>query len=764
MSEYIVTLLPVYMESSGEYLGSVRLRKFQKDLVDVKDGIVLLSAPTGSGKTVTLLTDPDRRVAIGLYPNNELLCSQIAGLHSFINNYLEMKPDKTSLLEYCVKGYVEIDYSPLNIYVSDKPVDFFGRKIKEIGIAGFSGEVVKAVANKGKLNELIRVSDELGKMIEKSEDKYVIVLATPDTFFLLVLYAYSNFDAVGRLLHYIITYGNEVFSFEDLDELMLKSNYSMPEHRIFKDLDELMRKIGLIREKLANVARVLLPVRESTIFIDEYHLYGFYELSSFTALLYLLKHVHGWEGRLVLSSATPNFVFQEKIGKELGMNVKQINGLNQVKETGDGDELVRGPTNIVFMDVKTKGRNRVSKLYMSSELAYDLLNREFFKKQFMKCLKSGKRIMVMLEKVSHAELFTEKFYSIYGVKPKCAYSMFREDICSENEDWNIIVGTGAKIGQGVEYPGVIFGVVARIESTDFLQSISRVGRKYPGESIVLVPLDTKLLKELDNVEIFSRGKVSYVELAKWVENDGRPYMKKKPSGFENIYSTFISIRERLVKLVGLALHYRVSGAYMEEYMKQLKQISGGLENIFIHSSPDRHPPRKHRRKTNIFIHSSPDNLYTLLMFRATGPSVHYCRELKGELKCFDRGEDLGTIIRNYDISSRDGRLVIKGFGRGEINVECENIQALIDLVDLLKQDGKRLLIDWYTLKNIYKCSLRVEVDDGAVESLTSVETELEDQLFLIPEIMNDEFAEYIYRTGRGLRVKLNKGSLILLYI
>uniref|UniRef100_A0A7J3PL71 DEAD/DEAH box helicase n=1 Tax=Staphylothermus marinus TaxID=2280 RepID=A0A7J3PL71_STAMA len=724
MSEYIVTLLPVYMESSGEYLGSVRLRKFQKDLVDVKDGIVLLSAPTGSGKTVTLLTDPDRRVAIGLYPNNELLCSQIAGLHSFINNYLEMKPDKTSLLEYCVKGYVEIDYSPLNIYVSDKPVDFFGRKIKEIGIAGFSGEVVKAVANKGKLNELIRVSDELGKMIEKNEDKYVIVLATPDTFFLLVLYAYSNFDAVGRLLHYIITYGNEVFSFEDLDELM--------------------RKIGLIREKLANVARVLLPVRESTIFIDEYHLYGFYELSSFTALLYLLKHVHGWEGRLVLSSATPNFVFQEKIGEKLGMNVKQINGLNQVKETGDGDELVRGPTNIVFMDVKTKGRNRVSKLYMSSELAYDLLNREFFKKQFKKCLKSGKRIMVMLEKVSHAELFTEKFYSIYGVKPKCAYSMFREDICSENEDWNIIVGTGAKIGQGVEYPGVIFGVVARIESTDFLQSISRVGRKYPGESIVLVPLDTELLKELDNVEIFSRGKVSYVELAKWVENDGRPYMKKKPSGFENIYSTFISIRERLVKLVGLALHYRVSGAYMEEYMKQLKQISGGLENIFIHSSPD--------------------NLYTLLMFRATGPSVHYCRELKGELKCFDRGEDLGTIIRNYDISSRDGRLVIKGFGRGEINVECENIQALVDLVNLLKQDGKRLLIDWYTLKNIYKCSLRVEVNDGAVELLTSVETELEDQLFLIPEIMNDEFAEYIYRTGRGLRVKLNKGSLILLYI
>ncbi|MEM4619947.1 MAG: hypothetical protein QW607_07010 [Desulfurococcaceae archaeon] len=724
MSERVVTLLPVYMESSGEYLGVVRLRRFQKDLVDVKDGIVLLSAPTGSGKTVTLLTDPDRRVAVGLYPNNELLCSQIAGLHSFINNYLGMKPVKTSLLEYCVKGYVENDYSPLNLYVSDKPVDFFGRAIKEIAIAGFSGEVVKAVAKKGKLGELIRVSEKLGKMIKEGEDKYVIVLATPDTFFLLVLYAYSNFDAVGRLIYYIMIYGNEVFTFEDLDKLM--------------------RKIGLARLKLVNVAKVLIPVRESTIFVDEYHLYGFYEISSFTALLYLLKYVHGWEGRLVLSSATPSDIFQKRIVEELGVNVKQINGLNQVKETGVEDELVRGPTKIVFMEVETGSRNRVSRLYKSSELAYELLTREFFNKQFMECLENGRRTMVMLEKVSHAELFTEKFYSIYGVKPKCAYSMIREDICSENENWNVIVGTGAKIGQGVEYPGVIFGVVARIESTDFLQSISRVGRKYPGESIVLVPLDTKLLNELDNVKIFSRGKVSYVELAKWVENDGRPYMKKIPSGYENIYSTFISIRERLVKLVGLALHYRVSGAYMEEYVKQLKQISGGLENIFIHSAPD--------------------NLHTLLMFRATGPSVPYCRELNGELKCFYEGEDLGTIIRNYDISSRDGRLVIKGFGRGEINVECRNIRELVDLVDLLKQDGKRLLIDWYTLKNIYKCSLRVEVDDGAVESLTSVETELEDQLFLIPEIMNDEFAEYIYRTGRGLRVKLNKGSLILLYI
>ncbi|MEM1760746.1 MAG: hypothetical protein QXL41_04120, partial [Desulfurococcaceae archaeon] len=506
------------------------------------------------------------------------------------------------------------------------------------------------------------------------------------------------------------------------------------------NLDELMRKIGLARRKLINVAKVLLPARESTLFVDEYHLYGFYELSSFKALLYLLKYVHGWEGRLVLSSATPNIIFQKEIVKELGMNVKQINGLNQVKEDGDEDELVRGLTKIVFMEVETGGRNRVSRLYKSSELAYELLTRELFKKYLER---SGKS-MIMLEKVSHAEIFTEKLYNTYGVKPKCAYSMVREDICSENGDWSVIVGTGAKIGQGVEYPGVTFGVVARVESTDFLQSISRVGRKYPGESIVLVPLDTKLMNELDKVEIFSGEKVSYLELAEWVEKDGRPYMKKIPGGYENIYSTFISSREILVKLVGLALHYRLSGAYMEECVKYFKQVREGLKNIFIHSAPD--------------------NLHTLLMFRASGPSVRYCRELNEGLKCFDEGEDLGTIIRNYDVSSRDGKLVIKGIGRGEINVECVNIRALLDLVDSLKRSGRRLLVDWYTLKNIYKCSLEVKADDGGGESLSNVETELENQLFLVPEIMNDELAEYIYRTGRGLRMKLNKGSLILLYI
>ncbi|MCW1297652.1 MAG: hypothetical protein QW061_03255, partial [Candidatus Rehaiarchaeum fermentans] len=77
---FSVRLEPLYMQSSNEYLGKAVLRQFQKQLADYNDGAILLSAPTGSGKTVATLTDTQNRFTVALYPNNELVCSQIAGL------------------------------------------------------------------------------------------------------------------------------------------------------------------------------------------------------------------------------------------------------------------------------------------------------------------------------------------------------------------------------------------------------------------------------------------------------------------------------------------------------------------------------------------------------------------------------------------------------------------------------------------------------------------------------------------------------------
>lgn len=713
-----VFLSPVYVESSGEQLGLIRLRRFQKELADIDNGLVVLSAPTGSGKTVTLLTDKDRGIAVGLYPNNELLRSQVVGLHSFITTYLGMRQEETSLIDYCRTGLVPEDYIPLNTYGSDKPVDLFGRPVRRLYIAGLSGEVVKATAGRGKLDVIVDVS---GKLSRISEEEYAVILATPDTFFLLTLYAYGNIDAVGRFIHYILLKG----------ELPLSHG----------EFDKLLRGIGVARRELERVARVMLPFRESTLFVDEYHLYGYYELSSFKALLYVLANIHGWRGRLVLSSATPRLDFQQEIAKEVGLNLVHVDGLSHVKEKGEIDELVRGPVKLVFTEVDAEGRNKVARLYRASEQSHELISSTIFR-EFAEWLKEGRgRGMVILEKVSHAELFATALHRSMGVKPVCMYSMPREDICIDKIPYDadsglIVVGTGAKIGQGVEFPGVNFGVVARVSAPDFLQSLSRIGRKYSGESTVLIPLGERELEKA--AETFT-GRLGYLELAKWVEENGEPFMKRMPTGYERLYADPISVRESILKLTGSVLHYRLSSAAYDDVKKHVGSIKPLLSKLRVVTPPD--------------------HFGTVLMFRSTGPGVTYCREAQGEVKCYDKGEDLGTIIRNYSIGCYDGKVLVKSIGRGEVEVVCKNKVEL----EGFTRTAPLTILSWSMLRDIFKCRLTVQEEDGFKE-LESLNRELEDQLFMVPNFMNEELADYIYRTGKGLRVKLSKGSIILLYL
>ncbi|MEM3806089.1 MAG: hypothetical protein QXV08_08545 [Desulfurococcus sp.] len=731
MYEYEVTLAPVYIESSSEELGNTRIRRFQKEVADVTEGFVVLSAPTGSGKTVTLLTDREHGVSVGLYPSNELLRSQVAGLHNFIVNHIGMRPEKTMLYDYCRTGVVPEDYIPLNIYVSDRKVDLFGRRVGKIYIVGMSGDVVKAVADRGKLDMLVKVSDMLASI---DEDEYAVTLATPDTFFLLTLYAYRNIDLVGRLTHYIL--------------LLLRGRLLSG----YEEFDKLMRMLGMSRAELEKIARAFLPYRRSSLFIDEYHLYGYYELSSFKALLYTLATVHGWSGRIILSSATPNTTFQEELADEAGMTPLHIDGLSHIKERGDVDELVRGPVRLIFTEVSEDGRSEIARLYGASRRAYELISTPRFR-EFIEKFREGRgRGAVILEKVSHAEIFAEALYRETGVKPVCMYSMPREDVCEETPAYEVggsllVVGTGAKIGQGVEFPRLSFGVVARVTAVDFLQSISRIGRRLEEESIVLVPMAERELKSLAENSVFAKKNVSYYELAEWAEKIGKPLMRKIPSGYETVYRGIISMRESMLKIVGLALHFRLSGAGYGDMASHIERVRISLQNLRIIASPD--------------------YMGTLLMFRSSGPSVSYCREIQGVVKCYDEGEDLGTLVRNYEIASCNGYPLIKSVGRGEIKIECKKIA---DLESFIRRGEERdrsktlIIIDWHTLRDLFQCRIVVYKNSEEPEELKHLDRELEDQLFLIPNIMNEDLSEYIYRSGKGLRIKLGKGSITLLYL
>ncbi|MEM1897727.1 MAG: hypothetical protein QXD36_01280 [Sulfolobales archaeon] len=728
MDEHEVVLTPVYVKLSGEQIGNARIRKFQKEVADKSEGLVALSAPTGSGKTVTLLTDKKRGVSVGLYPSNELLRSQVAGLHNFIVKYIGMKPRETLLYDYCRTGAVPENYVPMNVYVSDGSVDLFGRRVNKVYIVGMSGDVVKAVASRGKLDMLVEVSNKLANI---GEDGYVAVLATPDTFFLLTLYAYGNIDALSRFIHYLLARREP-------------SNY--------EELDKLMRRMGISRSKLEKIVRAFLPHKESTLFIDEYHLYGYYELSSFKALLHILTTVHGWKERVILSSATPSTSFQKELAKELNMSCTNVKGFNYIKERGDADELVRGPVRLVFTKVGGNRGNKIGRLYDASRRAFELIQSPRFR-EFMERFREGSgRGAVILEKVSHAEIFAEALHRATGVKPLCMYSMPREDICEEMPAYEdsgklLVVGTGAKIGQGVEFPRISFGVVARVTAVDFLQSISRIGRRLEEESTVLVPVAKKELEEVVKKSIFAEKKVSYKDLAEWAENKGEPYMKKIPSGYEAVYRDIISMRENMLKIVGLALHFRLSKAIYGDIAKHIEKLRPQLQKLRIVASPD--------------------NMGTLLMFRSSGPSVTYCREIQGKVRCYDRGEDLGVLVRNYEVASYDGYPLIKSVGISEIGIECERQIDLEDFVvveERMDRPRAPIVVDWHTLRDLFRCRPVIYNCSGKPEELKRLNRELEDQLFLIPSTTNDELSEYIYRVGRGLRIKLNEGSITLLYL
>jgi len=728
VDEHEVILTPVYVELSSEQIGNARVRRFQKEVADKTEGLVVLSAPTGSGKTVALLTDKEHGVSVGLYPSNELLRSQVAGLHNFIVKYVGMKPRETMLYDYCRTGVVPENYVPMNVYVSDGSVDLFGRRVNKVYIVGMSGDVVKAVASRGKLDVLVEVSDKLANI---GGDGYVVVLATPDTFFLLMLYAYGNIDALSRFIHYLLARREP-------------SNY--------EELDKLMRRIGISRSKLEKIVRAFLPHKESTLFIDEYHLYGYYELSSFKALLHILTTVHGWKERLILSSATPSTDFQEELAKELNMSYTHVSGLDYIKERGDADELVRGPVKLVFTKVGGNRRNKIGRLYDASRRAFELIQSPRFREFMERFREDSGRGAVILEKVSHAEIFAETLHRATGVKPLCMYSMPREDICEEISAYEdsgrlLVVGTGAKIGQGVEFPRISFGIVARVTAVDFLQSISRIGRRLEEESTVLVPLAKKELEDVAKRSVFAKKKVSYEDLAKWAENEGEPYLSRLSTGYEEIYRGIISVREDMLKIVGLALHFRLSEAVYGDIAKHVEKLRPQLQKLRIVASPD--------------------NAGTLLMFRSSGPSVTYCREIQGKVRCYDRGEDLGVLVRNYEVTVYDGYPLIKSIGISEIGIECEK---QIDLEDFIvveeRMDRPRapIVIDWHTLRDLFRCRPVVYNGSGAPEELKHLNRELEDQLFLIPSKMSDELGEYICRTGKGLRVKLGKGTAILLYL
>ncbi len=691
--EVTVKLKPVYMKSSDEYIGAARARCFQKKLADTDAGLVLLSAPTGSGKTVTLLTEHRYGLALGLYPNNELICSQVAGLHNFIVRFVGMKGERLDLLESCwdaVRGK-EVDREPLNIYSSDAGVEIFGRRVRRLYVLGLSGKLIKRTGEETKLQ---RIRELLRKVLNPKngrEDSYAILLGTPDTFFLLATYSYRDFSKVGKVL-----------------DVITKFPYETPEF-----YEEILRKMHLaLRETLSEISSVVAPfLVGSTVFIDEFHLYGPIELSSLKLLIYALK-INGFGGRIVLSTATPNPEALRMLEDEYGSKATPLDALNDVKTDGDADELVRGETVIKFLPVGACSGNTIKRRFACSEGASSLLD-----------VFAGVegRFLGIVEKVGHAELLARSLLEKLGVKPVCFYSTYDEAFCLEPtlesvEGASFIVGSGAGIGQGVEFRNVKYGIVARVTPEDYLQSISRICRGVEGGCLVATPLCSNELEKIsDGLELDYRGFVEWLPSSRLFYAGSRNKLE--------LIRKYLEQREHVLRRYIAYSFYRETGSRV----------------VSVEQETSAEPLK---------IIATPDELGNLARFRQGSLLVFIRRnEVKEE-----REVDYGVVVRNYDfIVDRDGVLRLIDLARGSgrtVEIECKETGVLEELPSG-SLVGRSFL-------NLLGCTIKGPSDEGGTSPIRHEGGEL----FLYVNIDDSDFADYLSVTGRGIRISSTNGILI----
>lgn len=694
---------PVYIPLGNTETGSIKWRRFQEELAKYTGNcFIVLEAPTGSGKTVTLLTDHENGIALGLYPNNQLVCSQATSIGLLLKK-AGMKQIEQGFQEACRSILIGEEPKepkpPVDIYESESGLDFFGRRVRRVWILGLAGKLLSDV--KGRKLETIR--NTLRRLMEnRKQDDYGVILGTPDTFFLLASYTYVGFEIAGKVL-----------------DLLLKTHGSGVKWG-FEEFNRALMKLGVTRDILTQTSQVINPIiMGSTIFIDEYHIYGPFEYSSLKLLMYTLK-INNFNGRIILSSATPVEEAAKELSHELDEDFKQIKVVDvykSVKNSGDPLELIRGRTIVHFIGLEdTKTRRKIGQLYEASARSHELI--EYIRKHIDATEKAI--AMYIVEKVSHAEVMARRILESFGVKPTCIYSTPNEDYCINDPQVpsQHIVGTGAAIGQGVEYPNVKYGIVARITTTDYIQSFGRICRGIEEECHVYtyVPENT-LEKAMENNKL-GDSRLDYID---FIESLGKLKMFYDARSVirDRIIAGLIESRNNLLRSYITYLFYRETGSktVMERQLSELAKVR---------------------------VVASPEELAQLATFRHSGIEISYKRQgTKSEKKA-----DLAVLLRNYEIVGvEDSAIVI-----GDIKSSSQEVGVYVDC----KKRIDTIISNYYVigerfLRDVLECKLMIN----------NVEIKLQNggKLWIYVDHLGNDVEEYLVSRGEAYRVN-PKGILI----
>lgn len=687
--------------SKKQLSDTLTLNQFQAEVYELvnRGEDVVLTAPTGSGKTLTLLLNTEKGVTIpgnhklrgfiALYPNNTLLLNQMCTVEEILVEHLgaEIIDAKDSDQgKLCRAGRI-IGESPLIVYkVDTSRAGNAWAGSRYVILLALSGRYITSPNGEPKREVIEHLVEGIYNKYARKEDTYLIVFATPDTYMLVSTGAYRDFNKVGKTLHNILV--------------------ALAEGKTLEEVDDILRETQvMVREEVGSIATAQ-RLFQLPLFIDEFHLYGPYEVDSLIAILKLYKEYIGGENPIVFSSATPAEDILEEIKPHVQLNPVSV----RANLAGGGDGFpVRGDTEFILLPVEDAGRGYTA-YFRASDRVPSIVENDLL--AMLRTLRAGKALII-LDRLWMVSVLARSLSS-RGLKVDCIASIIPQEDCTPGS--NIIVGSEATT-QGVNLGRVVLGVTAGTSSEDVVQRIGRIGRRGVDSKVYLV-LPAYALEENP-----PRGRMGYYELVDWVKRVYPDYPKRRRDVANLLPEEFRRMRRKLIYSLGIASLARISGA---------KKLGDGLQSL-----------RQEARSLLGAYAGRPSSLAKLLMFRRTGFTVAY--KIDSGMGNQVRGEaSIGLLVRNFKIKGIDNE------GTLWISLEPER-STLKVIVEKNPSPFSGRIVELRLLMKLLNG--RISIGDR----ITLEAPQAKDTLVYLGDF-GGEVSEYLSYTGEGAEISAPKGS------
>ena len=605
MDPVTIYVEPLYMPFSNHELGSLTLTRLQYTLykhLDSRNDVVL-EAPTGSGKTLTLLLNPDREKpgALGVYPNTRLLENQAETLDKILYTALNVKADE----ELYLAGTTLIPDPPGGdakpVLRSYKVPREEARKgvlegFDEIIIVTLSSKHL-ASAGRPRRNAVYSIAHWVSKKSRRGE-VYPVVLSTPDTILLFYVGLYMDFDTAGTMLHNLLV--AQAGGDPGLEKALEEVN---PAYRSSVTTD-------------TAVSEYLLRLGQP-LFVDEYHLYSPYELDALAVLVH--HHKTMGDAPIIFSSATSA---EDTISKLRSFLEEHGETLHPMKVSDEGSTNppglpVKGPKEVVLTPAPTSRRGLGAWYEAGDHIPGDLSENGSLATQ-IKEDRQGRTLIILdrLNQVNQAA----KHLSRLGLKPTCLVSI-KLPACPDNGDPSIMVGSES-VTQGVNLGRVTLGATGGASAEDIVQREGRIGRNGVSSKLYLYMPLGKLDENPPPKE-----RLTHSEYVSWIKTVYPSITKRDRDTTKNLERLHTS-RRNLMLSASITAKYVAAGTPIDHIKLPITrgEASRLLETII----------------------GPPDTLPRLLLFRHSGFRVNYVVDnVEGE------GE-IGLILRNFAITGVEG--------------------------------------------------------------------------------------------------------------